>query len=40
MKKRCECTANGTYTSGDADDLFNADISKSGSDDIRWETED
>jgi len=40
MKRRCEYTASGTYTSGEADDLLNADISKGGSDDIRWETKD
>jgi hypothetical protein len=40
MKRGCNCAANGTYTSGDIDDLLDADVSKGGSDDIRWETED
>ena len=29
-----------TYTNGDINDLFNADVSESGGDDIGWETED
>ena len=40
MKRGCNCAANGTYTTGDINDLLHADVSKGGSDDIRWETED
>ena len=40
MKRRCECTVSGTYTSGETDDFLNTDVPESGSDNIRWETED
>jgi hypothetical protein len=36
MQLRCD----GTYTSGETDNLLDADVSKSGSDNIRRETED
>ena len=29
-----------TYTNGEVNNLLNADVSESGSDDIGWETED
>ena len=40
MRRRCQYTASGTYTHGKVDNLLNTNISKSGSNDIRRETED
>lgn len=40
VKRGCKEAAIRTYTSGNINNLLNADVSKSGRDDVGWETED